>query len=174
MLSVGSGQSALPHQVHSASTGLPEQDHRNGPAQSIKAQPQQSQGQDRSQVRRSPLYAESEGDESENESSTGGSEAAVEAEQQQLILEPRQTRASGQASRAALKPPTGRAKGRAAPTAPGNKADLDLPKGRRQLAPVGEDEEVDGFGLFSQDEQEPTRQSKTSRVKPDGKVHGSD
>jgi len=29
---------------------------------------------------------------------------------------------------------------------------------------------VEGFGLFSQDQQEPVRQSKHSRVKPNGKV----
>jgi len=46
----------------------------------------------------------------------------------------------------------------------------DLPKGRRQVAPTDDEEDVEGFGLFSQDQQEPVRQSKQSRVKPNGKV----
>ena len=187
----------MPHQTRSASTGQPEQiqhngpalssransrqpqaqpqlERRNGPAQSSRAVCQQSQAPARSQARSSPLYAESEGEDSETESSNGGSEAAHEAEQpqqQQPMLEPRQTRASGQASRAASKPPTGKAKGGAGPSAPlmKNKAQ-DLPKGRRQVAPADEEEDVEGFGLFSQDQQEPVRQSKHSRVKPNGKV----
>ena len=198
-LPAGSGQSTLPHQTRSCSTGQPEQIQHSGPAQSSKANPRQPQAQAqpeqrngpaqssravsqqpqapaRSQARSSPLYADSEGEDSETESSNGGSEAAREAEQpqqqQQPVLEPRQTRASGQASRAASKPPTGRAKGGAGPSAPPlrKKKAQDLPKGRRQAAPTDEEEDVEGFGLFSQDQQEPVRQSKHSRVKPNGKV----
>ena len=113
-LPAGSGQSALPRQTRSASTGQPEQIQHSGPAQSSRAVCQQPQAPARSQARSRPLYAESEGEDSETESSNGGSEAAGEAEQQQQqlrpVLEPRQTRASGQASRAASKPPTGRAR----------------------------------------------------------------
>ncbi len=171
--SAGSGQSVQPQQTRSTSTGQPKQHQRNGPAQSSRAGRQQPQGQARS----SPLYAESEGEESETESSAGGSAAADEAEQQQqqveaaqkepVVPEPRQTRTSGQASRATAKPPTGRAK--AKPTAPPrDKAAFDLPKGRRQAAPTDE-EDVEGFGLFSED-QEPARQSRAGRPKPDSKA----
>ncbi len=193
-LPAGSGQSTLPHKTRSASTGQPEKIQHSGPAQSSRANPQaqpqpeqhnapaqssravcqQPQAPARSQARSSPLYAESEGEDSETESSNGGSEAAREAEQpqqQQPVLEPRQTRASGQASRAASKPPTGRAKGGAGPSAPLRKKKAqELPKGRRQAAPADDEEDVEGFGLFSQDQQEPVRQSKHSRVKPNGKV----
>ncbi len=196
-LPAGSGQSTLPHQTRSASTGQPEQiqhsgpaqssranprqpqahpqpEQRNGPAQSSRAVGQQPQAPARSQARSSPLYAESEGEDSETESSNGGSEAAREAEQpqqQQPVVEPRHARASDQASRAASKPPTGRGKGGAGPSAPLRKKKAqDLPKGRRQVAPTDDEEDVEGFGLFSQDQQEPVRQSKQSRVKPNGKV----
>jgi len=197
-LPAGSGQSALPRQTRSASTGQPEQIQHSGPAQSSRANPRQPQAQPqpeqhtgpaqssravcqqpqapaRSQARSRPLYAESEGEDSETESSNGGSEAAGEAEQQQQqlrpVLEPRQTRASGQASRAASKPPTGRAKGRAGPSAPLRKNNAqELPKSRRQVAPTDDEQDMEGFGLFSQDQQEPVRQSKHSRVKPNGKV----
>ncbi|DBA95844.1 hypothetical protein WJX77_010833 [Trebouxia sp. C0004] len=194
----GAGQSTLPHQTGSASTRQPEKiqhsipaqssrpnvrqpqaqsqpEQHNGPAQSSRAACQQPQALARSQARSSPLYAESEGEDSETESSNGGSEAAREAEQpqqqQQPEVEPRQTRASGRASRAASKPPTGRAKGRAGPSAPLRKKNSqEPPKGSRQIAPSDDEEDVEGFGLFSQDQQEPVRQSKHSRVKPHGKV----
>ncbi|KAA6422484.1 MAG: hypothetical protein FRX49_07659 [Trebouxia sp. A1-2] len=111
----GSGQSSLPRQTRSASTGQPGQFQHSGPAQSSRANPRQPQAHPqpeqhngpaqssravcqqphapgRSQARSSPLYAESEGEDSETESSNGGSEAAQEAEQPQQ-QQPEQSRA---------------------------------------------------------------------------------
>ena len=174
----GSGQSPLPHQTCSASTGQPDQAQRSGPAQPPGAARQQPQYQPK--VRSSPLYAESEGEDSETESSAGGSVAADEAEQQQqhqrvqsaqqqpVVTEQRPSRASGQASRAVSKPPTSRAQGRGLPAGPVRKT--EALEGRRRTAPIDNDDEAEGFGLISEDEQEPARKAKAGRPKPDSKA----
>lgn len=185
---------------------LPHQNQQSGPAHSGRAgrrhQPQGLQ-QDTSHVRSSPLYAASESEDSECESSAGNhakhqraqscqdlksnparstwaarghtsstSNAVPDAQKPEakkgdvVIPQPaRQTRASsGQASRAA-KPPTGRAQGRAKPTAPVKQAGRQ--KGGK-LAGPGDEDDLEGFGLLSEDEQLPMRPSKGGLTKPDG------
>lgn len=175
--------------------------HQNG-SRASRQPPQALQG-DHPLVRSSPLYAASEAEDSESESSAGRhaehpqAQAAQDprakqgravraakgapsstsnpvtyaqepvAKQDQVVMpQPaRQTCASsGQASRA-VKPPSGRAQGRAKPTAPAN------PEGRqkgKKHAGLGDADDLEGFGLLSEDEQQPTRRSKGASVKPDG------
>lgn len=185
---------------------LPHQNQQSGPAQSARAgrrhQPQ-ALHQDPPNVRSSPLYAASEGEDSESESSAGNhaehhqtqsaqeqesnpvrptrasrahtssrSNAAVDtqkpkAEKDAVVMpQPaRQTRASsGQASRA-VKPPTGRAQGRAKPTAPARQ--VGRQKGRKHAGP-GDQDDQEGFGLLSEDEMLPVRPSKARPSKQHG------
>ena len=154
-------------------------------------------------MRSSPLYAASESEGSESESSAGNhaehhqaqasqdrksnagrptradrahtsstNNAAVDAQKPEakkddvVMPQPaRQTRASsGQASRA-VKPPTGRAQGRAKPTDAAKQAGKQ--KGRKHAAP-GDEDDQEGFGLLSEDEQLPVRPSKGGFAKTDG------
>ena len=154
-------------------------------------------------MRSGPLYAASEGEDSESESSAGNhaehrqaqasqdlksnparpiragrartsstSNAAVDAQKPEakkddvVMPQPaRQTRASsGQASRA-VKPPTGRAQGRAKPTATVKQAGRQ--KGGKHTGPGNEDDR-EGCGLLSEDEQLLVRPSKGGAAKPDG------
>ena len=195
------GATALPQ-----AQPLPHQKQQSGPAQSGRAgrrhQPQGLQ-QDTSHVLSSPLYAASESEDSDCESSAGNHAKHHQAQSSQdlksnsarpirasrghtlftsnavpnaqkpeakkgdgVIPQPaRQTRASsGQASRA-VKPPTGRAQGRAKPTAPVKQAGRQ--KGRKHAGP-GDEDDLEGFGLLSEDEQLPMRPSKGGLPKPDG------
>lgn len=180
---------------------LPHQNQQSGP-RAGRQQPQALQG-DHPLVRSSPLYAASEAEDSESESSAGRhtehpqaqaaqdprvkqgrvlrgardhpsstSNPATDAQQpvvkqdQVMLPQPaRQTGASsGQASRA-VKPPSGRAQGRAKPKAPANP--VGRQKGKKH-AGLGDADDLDGFGLLSEDDQQPTRQSKKASAKPDG------
>lgn len=196
-----------------AATALPQaqplhhQNQQSGPVLSARAkrchQPQALQ-EEALHVRSSPLYAASEGEDSESESSAGNraehhqtqsaqdqesnpvrptrasrahnsskSNAAVDAQKPKakkdavVMAQPsRQTRASsGQASRA-VKPPTGRAQGRAKPSAPVRQ--VGRQKGRKHAGPGAEDDQ-EGFGLLSEDEMLPVRSSKAGGpAKQDG------
>ena len=180
---------------------LPRQNQQSGPAQSARTGRQKPQvlQEDPPHVRSSPLYAASEGEDSESESSAGKrtehqqaqasqdlksnqarptrvtrahtsstSNAAMDAQKpvakQDDVVMPqpaRQTRASsGQASRA-VKPPTGRAQGKAKPTAPAQQ--VQRQQGRKH---AGDQHDLEGFGLQSEDEQQPVRPSKGGPSKP--------
>lgn len=194
------GSSALPQPK-----ALPRQKQQSHARKDNHQQPQALQ-EDHPHVRSSPLYAASEGEDSESESSAGKhtecaqaqgsqdlktkqakvvrvgrahtsttSNAATDApkpvaKQDQVgheyLPQPaRQTRASsGQASRA-VKPPTGRAQGRAKPAAPGNP--VGKQKGRKLAGPADADD-LEGFGLLSEDEQQPARHAKAGSEKPEG------
>ena len=205
------GQTAL-RQPHSQRQILPHKDQQSDPALSSGAGPLHQPPalpQEQLHVRSSPLYAASEGKDSESESSAGNvaqhrqqqapqatmpkqampiraasahtssagnapvscqDKAAKQDEAKVYQPVARQTRAhSGQALRAA-KPPTGRAQGRAQGkgqggaqgTAPARH--VEAKKGRKH---TGEDDDQEGFGLLSEDEQHrPVRQTKVAQSKP--------